>query len=226
VAALSDHELTYFFDTDPFSGTAVTPAHRGSGSSSQMPGTGPWVESVSVDPPLVEHGGGIDVTVQFRNATLIRIQAPDGVQTDFTVDFRSNSGTFHLLPCFGGVISVTAINPAAATASDPLGRSPAGTASVRTYTLPPLDFFPSLYYSLGAPVVQIHAPDVVLGEPARTELTELARLHDGIAGLPALPPDLMPVAPPALGFPFPFDALTFIPGTGYPAPDARAEQQT
>lgn len=182
-----------------------------------MPGGSPVVVSVNIAPALVEHGGGVDVTVEFRNANMIRIQAPDGVHVDFPVDSSSDSGTFHIRPCSGGLISVTAINPAAATASDPLGRSPVRTASVRTYTLPPLDVFPSLYHSLGAPVVEIHAPDVVLGEPARTELTDLARLHGGIAGLPALPPDLNLTVPPLPVFPFPRDALTFVPGMGCPS---------
>jgi hypothetical protein len=190
-----------------------------------MSGGSPAVVSVSIDPPLVEHGGGVDVNVEFRNATLIRIQAPDGVHVDFPVDSRSGSRTFHVRPCSGGVISVMAINPAAATISDPLGRSAVRSAPVRTYTLPPLDVFPSLYHSLSAPVVQIHAGDIVLGEPARTELTEMARLHDGIADLPALPPDLIPVVPPAPGFPFPGDALTFVPGTGYPDPAPETRQQ-
>ncbi len=118
---------------------------------------------------------------------------------------------------------MTAINLAAATASDPLGRSPVRTALVRTYTLPPLDFFPALYHSLGAPVVQLHAPEVVLGEPARTELTELAQLHDGIAGLPALPPDLIPVVPPPPVFPFPLDALRHVPGNGSQQPGMRQQ---
>ena len=177
-----------------------------------MSGGSPAVVSVSIDPPLIEHGGGVDVTVEFRNATLIRIQAPDGVNVDFAVDSGSVSGTFHLQPCYGGVISVTAVNLAAATASDPLGRSPARTALVRTYTLPPLDFCPALYHSLGAPAVQLHPSEVVLGEPARTELTEMAQLHAGITSLPALPPDLIPAVPVAPAFPFPLDALKHVPG--------------
>lgn len=217
---MTDLELTYFFDPAPLSGTSVTPTQAGAASGARVPETGPGVESVTVDPPLVEHGGGVDVTVQFRNATVLRIQAPDGVQTDFPVDPAANSATFHLRPCFGGVISVIAVNAAAATESNPLGCSTVGTASVRTYTLPPLDVASSLYHGLGAPVVQVDAATVPLAEPTAAELSELARLREGLVGAP----NLLPAVPPTLGFPFSRYALAFVPGTSYPAPEAETRQ--
>src|ERR1700677_3485781 len=38
------------------------------------------------DPPVVEQRGGVDVTAEYRDAVLVRMRRPDGVDHDFPAD--------------------------------------------------------------------------------------------------------------------------------------------
>ena len=131
----------------------------------RVPRVGPKIVMLSVDPHLVEHGGGVDVTVEYANAVLIRVRRPDGVYHDFPADPPSGTQVFHISPVYGGDISVTALNPAAATSGNPYGESAPRVVPVRTYTLPPLSDLGLPDLNLGIPAIQIEANEVHIGEP-------------------------------------------------------------
>jgi hypothetical protein len=169
---------------------------------------------LSVDPPLVEHGGGVDVAVEYADAVLIRVRRPDGVYHDFPADPPSGTQVFHISPVYGGDISVTALNPSAATSGNPYGESAPRVVPVRTYTLPPLSDLGLPDLNLGIPAIQIEANEVHIGEPALTQLSELAQLRDGIAGLPAPFPAWL-AEPPAIQVPPAFRPLP-IPAVSFP----------
>jgi hypothetical protein len=171
----------------------------------------PEIVTLSVDPPLVEQGGGIDVTVEYRDAVLIRVRRPDGVHRDFPAAAGTGTETFHVGQISGGDISVTALDPAAAISGNPYGESAPRVVPVRTYSLPPLSGLRLPDLNLGIPAVQIEANELHIGEPALTHLIELAQLRGGIAHLPAPfpawlaePPVIQFVIPPLA---FPHDLL-------------------
>jgi hypothetical protein len=162
-----------------------------------MAGRGPRIVALSVDPPVVEHDGGVDVTVEYRDAILIRVRRPNGVHQDFPAATDTGTETFHVRQISGGDITVTALDPAAATAGNPYGESAPRVVPVRTYSLPPLSGLRLPDLNLGIPAVQIDAHEVHIGEPALSHLIELAQLRRGIADLPAPFPAWL-VEPPAM----------------------------
>ena len=170
---------------------------------------GPEVVALSVDPPVVEQGGGVDVTVQYRNAVLIRVRRPDGVHHDFPASVGTAAETFHIGPVSGGDFSVTAVNPAMATSGNPYGESPPRSVPVRTYSLPPLSGLRLPDLNLGIPAVQIDANELHIGEPALSQLIELAQLRGGIVDVPAPFPAWL-AEPPAMQE-FPVPQLVFPP---------------
>jgi hypothetical protein len=174
-----------------------------------MTSGGPGIVMLSVDPPVVEQGGGVDVTVEYRNAVLIRIRRPDGVHHDFPAAAGTGIETFHVGQISGGDITVTALDPAtAATSGNPYGESAPQVVPVRTYDLPPFSSLRLHDLNLGIPAVQIDANDVHIGEPALSHLIELAQLRSGIADLPAPfpawlaePPVMQAFTVPTVAFP-------------------------
>ncbi len=169
----------------------------------------PEIVTLSVDPPVVEQGGGVDVTVEYRDAVLIRVRRPDGVHRDFPAAACTGTETFHVGQISGGDITVTALDPAAAaTSGNPYGESTPRVVPVRTYSLPPLTDLRLPDLNLGIPAVQIDANEVHIGEPALSHLIELAQLRGGIADVPAPfpawlaePPGMQEFTVPPLAFP-------------------------
>jgi hypothetical protein len=150
-----------------------------------MANGGPEIVALSVDPPVVERDGGVDVTVEYRDAVLIRVRRPDGVHQDFPAAAGTGTETFHVRQLSGGDITVTALDPAAATSGNPYGESAPRVVPVRTYSLPPLSGLRMPDLNLGIPAVQIDVNEVHIGEPALSHLIELAQLRHGITDLPA-----------------------------------------
>jgi hypothetical protein len=173
-----------------------------------MASGGPEIVTLSVDPAVVEKGGGVDVTVEYRDAVLIRVRRPDGVHRDFPAAPGAGTETFHIGQISGGDITVTALDPAAATSGNPYGESAPRIVPVRTYSLPPLSGLRLPDLNLGIPALQIDANDVHIGEPALSHLIELAQLRGGIAYFPAPfpawlaePPGMQEFTVPRLAFP-------------------------
>jgi hypothetical protein len=172
----------------------------------------PEIVTLRVYPPVVEQGGGVDLTVEYRAALLIRVRRPDGVHQDFPAADGADTETIHVRQVSGGDFTVTAMNPALATSANPYGESAPRVVPIRTYSLPPLSDLRLPDLNLGIPAVQVDANAVSIGEPALSQLTELAQLRSGIADLPAPFPAWLaePPATAAFAVPpliFPLDVL-------------------
>jgi hypothetical protein len=184
-----------------------------------MSGVSPRIVALSVDPALVELGGGVDLTVRYSDAVLIRVRRPDGVHVDLPAPGGTGSQVLHVAPISGGDIIVTALNPVTATSSNPYGESAPQAVAVRTYSLPPTSQLRLPDLNLGIPAVQIEANEVHIGEPALTILTELALLRGGIEHLPAPFPEWLAMPPLIAEFPLP----TLAPPPLVLPPDTLAE---